>query len=310
MRQIGTLPKDLDPKAFADYLLSIGMKTRIDDAPEGWHVWIYNEDHVPRARDELEGYRRRPDDPRFRSAAPAAEAIRRDQKQADQTFRKNYRDSSDVWGYPDFRRRPLTTLLIVACVAIFVLQNIKPGTFKNIPTGDDLMDLLSFSRYTIDEHGQVVAHGLEDIQRGEVWRLITPTLMHAHLLHIFFNLTMLQSFGTLIEVRRGTLRLLILYLVAAAMSDYGQFLWMECRRGRLVHGDVGRRVRDVRLRLDEGALPARAGDGGQLDDRQHHDHLALRLHDRRARADRQRRPLRRPGRGDGPGADGALSHPI
>ena len=27
MRQIGTLPKSLDPKVFADYLLGLGIKT-------------------------------------------------------------------------------------------------------------------------------------------------------------------------------------------------------------------------------------------------------------------------------------------
>ena len=82
MRQIGTLPKDLDPKAFADHLLSLGMKTRIDDRPEGWQVWIYNEDHIQQARDELEGYLRQPDDPRYRSAAQTAEAIRREREAA------------------------------------------------------------------------------------------------------------------------------------------------------------------------------------------------------------------------------------
>ena len=49
LRQIGTVPKGLDAKAFSDYLLSAGMKTRIDDRPEGWEVWIYNEDHLQRA---------------------------------------------------------------------------------------------------------------------------------------------------------------------------------------------------------------------------------------------------------------------
>ena len=123
MRQIGTLPKDLDPKALADHLLTLGIKTRIDDRPEGWHVWIYNEDHVRQARDELEGYLRQPDDPRYRSASQAAEAVRRSEKQLEKKFRKNFRDVADLWGYPGFRQRPLTTLVIAACVVIFILQN-------------------------------------------------------------------------------------------------------------------------------------------------------------------------------------------
>ena len=101
MRQIGTVPKGLNPKAFADYLLSLGMKTRVDERPEGWSVWIYNEDHFQQAREELEGYLRHPDDPRYHDATETAETIRRKEKELEKKFRKNFRDSSDVWGYPE-----------------------------------------------------------------------------------------------------------------------------------------------------------------------------------------------------------------
>ena len=33
LRQLGTLPKERDPKVFADYLLTLGMKTRVDERP-------------------------------------------------------------------------------------------------------------------------------------------------------------------------------------------------------------------------------------------------------------------------------------
>ena len=115
MRQLGTLPKELDPKVFADYLLTLGMKTRIDERPDGWSLWIYNEDHLARAREELSGYLRAPDDPRYRSAVDSAKSIRREEKQLDQKFRKNFREAADIWGYPSLRRRPVT-VLIGCCV--------------------------------------------------------------------------------------------------------------------------------------------------------------------------------------------------
>ncbi len=233
MRQIGTVPKSLNAKAFADYLLSLGMKTRVDDRPEGSDVWIYNEDHFQRARDELQDYIRQPDDPRYRSAAETAESIRRKEKELEKKFRKNYRDSSDVWGYPSFRQRPLTTLLIVACVIIFIGQNLPPGQWKMIPTGWPLVNRLLFMSFTEDEQQQLHNHGLQDIERGEVWRLFTPALMHAGVVHILFNMLMLRLLGTLIEVRRGTLRLAALILVSAAVSNYGQYEWMV-RTGHVV----------------------------------------------------------------------------
>jgi GlpG protein len=227
LRQIGTVPRSLDARAFADYLLSLGVKTRVDDRPEGWDVWIYNEDHLQQARDELEAFLRQPDDPRYRQATPTAQAIRRNQMQLEKTFRKNYRDAGDLWGYPDFSKRPLSTLLIAGCVILFILQNITSGRWKNVPSGWELENRLFFTSFTFDEQGRPRDNGLKDIERGEVWRLVTPALMHANPIHILFNLLMFRQLGTLIEVRRGTLRLAVLLLVSAAISNYGQYLWDE-----------------------------------------------------------------------------------
>ncbi len=127
VRQIGTLPKSLDPKVFADYLLGLGIKTRVDSQPEGWQLWIYNEDHFTRARDEFQSYVSAPDSPRYRDAQQAAEAVRRKQEQIEREFRKNDRRVADLWAYPGFRRRPLTMALVAVCVVIFLLQESQWG---------------------------------------------------------------------------------------------------------------------------------------------------------------------------------------
>ncbi len=203
------------------------MKARIDDRPEGWLVWIYNEDHILRAREELDAYAREPHDLRYREAARAADDIRRKEKQLDREYDKNDRNASDIWGAPTFRRRPMTTMLIVASAVIFFLQHIPDGRFAFLPTGGELIQRLVFCRLEINEEGEVRTRGLQDIGEGEVWRLFTPTLMHGSPLHILFNMLWLARFGTMIEVRRGTLRLAIFYLIAAAVSTYGEYAWME-----------------------------------------------------------------------------------
>ena len=100
------MPKELDPKVFADHLLTLGMKTRINERPDGWTVWIYNEDHLERAREELRGYLAAPDDPRYRSAIDSAKTIRRHEQRLDQKYRKNFRDAADLWAYPGMRNGP------------------------------------------------------------------------------------------------------------------------------------------------------------------------------------------------------------
>ena len=219
MRQIGTLPKGLNPKIFADHLLSLSIKARIDERPEGSDVWIYNEDHVARARDELQAYLSHPDDPRFRNAVPAAQAIRRKEQQLDKQFRKNFRDVTDLWAAPGVRRRPLTVALITTCIIVFLLQRSAEGIrWEN---------RLFFTSFYVDREGTQRDNGLEPILHGEVWRMVTPIFMHSteNLLHILFNMMCLNSFGTMIEVRRGTLRLAGLVLIAAVGSNIGEHFY-------------------------------------------------------------------------------------
>jgi GlpG protein len=220
LRQIGTVPKAIDPKVFADYLLTLGIKTRLDDRPDGWHLWIYHEDHVARAGEELKAFLSQPDDPRYRSAVDAAEVIRRRELERDKEFRKNFREVSDQWAYPTFRRRPLTFLLVALCVVVFVLQE-SPATSHEVES------TLFFSTAYVGQDGEVHGTGLEEILHGQVWRLVTPAIMHANIIHIFFNMWWLVDLGTLIEVRRGTLRLAILVVLSAIVSNCAQYAWME-----------------------------------------------------------------------------------
>jgi GlpG protein len=220
VRQIGTLPKGINPKVFADYLLTLGIKSRVDERPDGWHLWIYNEDHVGRAGEELKGYLTGHDDPRYQNAVDAAEAIRRHEQERDKVFRKNYRDASDLWAYPGLRRRPLTLLLVAICVFVFFMQE-SPGTFP------DVESTLCFSTASLGQDGRAPVNGLNEILRGQVWRLVTPIFLHFGILHLLFNAWALSSFGTLIEVRRGTVRLAALVVVGAIASNLGQHLYME-----------------------------------------------------------------------------------
>jgi rhomboid protease GluP len=63
------------------------------------------------------------------------------------------------------------------------------------------------------------------IRAGQIWRLITPILLHGSLWHIGFNMYALFSFGTGLERRYGHFRFLALYLLAGFAGNVLSFLF-------------------------------------------------------------------------------------
>ncbi len=66
----------------------------------------------------------------------------------------------------------------------------------------------------------------EVVQNGEIWRLITPTLMHFSALHIIFNLVWWWILGLDIEQKLGLGMLLAIYLTTGIISNLAQF-WVS-----------------------------------------------------------------------------------
>lgn len=219
MRQIGILPRTRNPRVFGDYLLSLGIKSRLDDRPDGWLVWVHNEDQVSRAAEELKRYLDDPEDPRYLEAAGAAEAARREEAKLERAYRKNYRDAADLWAGLQVRRRPLTMALVFISIGVFLL--------RGSPQAESVYEALLFTGAYYDPQRGWCNTGLSPILSGQVWRLITPIFLHFNFMHILFNCWATIVEGTMIERARGTWRMLILVLVSAALSNLGQFFYME-----------------------------------------------------------------------------------
>jgi GlpG protein len=217
LRQIGTLPLNLDPNVLTDHLLTMGVTTRVDQRPEGWAVWAHHEDQIPQAKQELEEFLKNPNDPRYHHAVRSAQTIRREAELRDRQFRKNVRDMSGYWDRPNLRRRPLTTALIAISVVVFLLENSR---YRWV-----IINALTFSRHVIDEFGRPRSLGLSSILHGEVWRLITPIFLHFGILHLLFNMWALWVLGSLVEYRRGTKTLAVVVLITAIASNLGQHIF-------------------------------------------------------------------------------------
>jgi len=65
----------------------------------------------------------------------------------------------------------------------------------------------------------------EAIRAGELWRFITPALLHGSLPHIAFNMYALLTFGTGLERHFGHGRFLLLYMLGAFTGNVISFLF-------------------------------------------------------------------------------------
>jgi len=65
------------------------------------------------------------------------------------------------------------------------------------------------------------------IRQGQLWRLLTPILLHGSVAHIAFNMYALFNLGPSLEQRFGSWRFLALYLLAGFSGNVFSFLFTD-----------------------------------------------------------------------------------
>ena len=86
---------------------------------------------------------------------------------------------------------------------------------------------------------------------GQYWRLLTPALLHASLLHIGFNMYALYAIGSTLESYYGHQRFLVLYLVGALGGNVLSFLMTRGLSGGRIDRDLWADRRGRSLYLPE-----------------------------------------------------------
>jgi GlpG protein len=202
-------------RALADYLLTLKIDTQVEKQPDGWTIWVRDEDHLPRARQELEEFQHNSSDPRYQSVAQEANSLRQRKRQEDAAyFRRQERFNRRMSGPVAAQR--CTVGLIIACVIVSLLS--KGGAERN------WLIALSISHLVQTRQG-IESLGMSLIRQGEVWRLVTPIFLHFGIWHLVFNMYWLYYLGGAIERQRGPLRYLLLVLVLAVTSNLVQLYY-------------------------------------------------------------------------------------
>ncbi len=213
MRQIATLSDFAVVQRLADYLLTLDVETRLEQAPEGWIVWVCDEDRVPQAREVLPEFLKNPTDARYAFAPREAAARRRQEEEVEEAFRKRQVRVRERWDEGREAPRVLTYVLVTLCVAVGLATNL--GGQSNDGQSNNVLRRLLVSEY--------VRPTLPEIQAGQLWRVVTPIFLHFGMVHLLFNMLMLLDLGGRVESRIGTWRYLAIVLVIAVVSNLAQY---------------------------------------------------------------------------------------
>jgi GlpG protein len=245
---IGELDGETKARTFSDYLYVQGIDNQIEaDKAGSWAVWIHAEEELGRARDLLARFLANPADPQFQNKGAAASELREKKKQEQVAYEKRLKQRRHLFrNLTTYGFGPLTFLLIFLCVVLSIFKALH---------GEGSLDFLQISQMDIRnanslslwrgflERLSLINQVLPEVRHGEVWRLVTPILLHYGFLHIFFNMLWLRDLGSMVEGRQSTLMLFVLIVAIGAVSNLAEYFVLGGGRfggmSGVVYGLVG-----------------------------------------------------------------------
>lgn len=217
MRRAGVIIERKDAERLADFLLTQGITSRVDEESDGWGVWVHEEQHLAQAKQFLADFLADSNDVRFQGHAKSADEIRQAEQKRVKQASRNMIDPRRRWQGRRAGGFPVTISLIAICVGVAIVVGLGPPD-------EPYAKWLYFAPVMENPFKGSPPSALEAILGGQVWRLITPIFMHGSPAHLVMNLLMLFQLGALVETRKGSRLLLGLVLATALASNVGQYV--------------------------------------------------------------------------------------
>ncbi|NCC52086.1 MAG: rhomboid family intramembrane serine protease [Spartobacteria bacterium] len=218
MRSIGHIEDGSAARNFSDYLFAEGIENDCEAVADGgYEIWVHAEDEIARAEALYRAFLDRPEDARYQAAAKRAAEIRRELKAENARMKKLVHTREQTLRKVGGRgMAPLTKALLFLCSLVWVLSafGVRPQFVR----------YLFISDY-VPVGGGTWWDALVQVREGQVWRLVTPILLHFGIMHFAFNMLWLWDLGNTVETRQGTLFLAAFILVTAVLSNVAQFAY-------------------------------------------------------------------------------------
>ena len=241
MRPIGEIKDEAEAKRFGDYLYANEIHCDVDEDEDSWTIWIHDDDQIAKAESELAEFLETPGHPRYTQASARAEKIRQDEaKEEERAARRQVDVRTEVFNQATGIAPTLTFFMIGLCILLHLMKMTERDLSSlyisqygytqtiissDVNTGEEIR---KYDRPSVlpEITGQEVLVGSEfqSVGKYQIWRLVTPIFMHGSLLHILFNMYMLYFLGSAMESRLGLRRFAGFILIAAILSNIGQYI--------------------------------------------------------------------------------------
>jgi len=208
MIKLAKIPLDQDLGPFSEWLRQQGVQHRIVEEAGEQVLILVNESQQEQVREALSSYLAHPELKEQLRKVNDSILVRRP------SMPTGYDRVSPI-------QAPFVFVVIACCVLVAWLTNLGQG-------GEILRSLLIVNPFDISVNMSSIEGRWEalllTLQAGQSWRLVTPDFIHFSVLHIVFNLLMFWVLGGQLEHRRGTLALIILFVVVSLASNVAQLL--------------------------------------------------------------------------------------
>ena len=191
MLKLLTLPSNQDPMPLSRHLWKARLGHRILPDEQGNHIfWLLDASHLPLVKQALDDWQA------GRATEPAKENV-----------------TSLVYR---LKKVPVTwVMLLLGCLVTVAFEWLF---------GPIVFLLISFTPMEFNGSQLISLPLSATLASGQWWRLITPIFLHFGIMHLVFNSLWIWVLGEMIERNQGQVKLTLLILFTALVSNSAQFL--------------------------------------------------------------------------------------
>lgn len=224
MRFIHTFADQKQAQRFADALYGEAIETDVREKDAGYDLWVVDDDEVENVKVALSVFLEDPADPRFDELIEQAKKRRSNERKLEKQSRHNEARARETLLAGGLG--PVTVGLMLVCVVVAVVTQLGEGELSSyfmMTTSGDLMRA-ALAGATSDSDMRITAL-MNALSGGEVWRPLSPILLHLGFMHILFNLWWFKDLGGALERIQGSGWLAMFIVVVGVLANVTEYFF-------------------------------------------------------------------------------------